>query len=85
MILLVTLVLADFELPKRADAFTNDPVELKPVYHTPNAYEERSYDFWYENWPHPHIHGDTPHYNQRHQHFPGYGDNYDFSNFITGN
>uniref|UniRef100_A0AC35G7P1 Uncharacterized protein n=1 Tax=Panagrolaimus sp. PS1159 TaxID=55785 RepID=A0AC35G7P1_9BILA len=88
IILFVSIILINYVISKddddeRKDAFVNDPIELKPVYHTPNKYEERSYDFWYENWPHPHVHGDKPLFDERHQHFPGYGDNYDFSNFIT--
>lgn len=82
---LFRIVKSDFELPDHKDAFVNDPVELKPVYHKANEYEERSHDFWYENRPHPHVHGDQPNFDERHQHFKGYGDNHDFNDFVTGN
>uniref|UniRef100_A0A7E4VY94 Secreted protein n=1 Tax=Panagrellus redivivus TaxID=6233 RepID=A0A7E4VY94_PANRE len=75
---------AKSENAESKSAFTNDPIVIRTGYHYPTAYESRSYDFWYENWPQPHYHGDAPKPDERHQHFPSYNDNYDFSNFITG-
>lgn len=77
------VIFLNFGFLKAENAFVNDPVNLIPVYHFPNTYEERSYDFWFENHPKPHIHGNQPKFYERHQHLQE-DDTYDFSNFITG-
>ncbi|KAL3115888.1 hypothetical protein niasHT_007188 [Heterodera trifolii] len=68
-----------------SSAFTNDPVPLMAMPHSPTEAEEFPYDFWKENKPFAHIHGDEPNrQTMRHQHFalPPYFDD-TFGNFIT--
>uniref|UniRef100_A0A0K0G2H9 Uncharacterized protein n=1 Tax=Strongyloides venezuelensis TaxID=75913 RepID=A0A0K0G2H9_STRVS len=33
---------------------------VKPYYHSSNEYEQRNHEFWYENKPMPHYHGNEP-------------------------
>uniref|UniRef100_A0A0N4ZSI7 GATA-type domain-containing protein n=1 Tax=Parastrongyloides trichosuri TaxID=131310 RepID=A0A0N4ZSI7_PARTI len=50
----------------------SSPQYIQPYYHSANDYENRNYEFWYENKPMPHYHGSVPivihqHYTQTEQ------------------
>ena len=75
---------ADDEVAVERGPFQNEPIELKPMYHRLEHDQQRIPDFWLENEPRPHVHGDMgPNADQLHRHYSKYED-YATSEFITG-